>query len=82
MYGQEQIDCAKAVQPYLCTSEFPMPQGHGTHWEVDAAARCLRDGKLEDDMMPWEESMLIMEAMDKVREIAGLRYPESVESIY
>lgn len=63
------------------TSEFPMPQGHGTHWEADAAARCLRDGKLEDDMMPWEESIVIMEAMDKVREIAGLRYPASVESI-
>lgn len=63
------------------TSEFPIPPGHGMHWEADAAARCLRDGKLEEDMMPLEESIVIMEAMDKVREIAGLRYPESIESI-
>ncbi|KAF8468315.1 putative Trans-1,2-dihydrobenzene-1,2-diol dehydrogenase [Kalaharituber pfeilii] len=63
------------------TSEFPMPQGHGMHWEADAAARCLRDGKLEDDMMPLEESIIIMEAMDKVREISGLRYPQTIESL-
>lgn len=63
------------------SSEFPMPPGHGMHWEADAAARCLRDGKLEDDMMPLEESIVLMEAMDKVREVSGLRYPESIESL-
>lgn len=29
--------------------------GHGTFWEADEAARCLRDGKLESSTMPWEE---------------------------
>ncbi|KAI5800250.1 dimeric dihydrodiol dehydrogenase [Peziza echinospora] len=58
------------------TSEFPIPPGHGMHWEADAAARCLRDGKLEEEMMPLEESIIIMEAMDKVREISGLKYPD------
>ena len=63
------------------SSEFSLPPGHGMHWEADAAARCLRDGKLEDDMMPLEESIIITEAMDKVREISGLKYPESIESV-
>lgn len=63
------------------TSEFAMPAGHGMHWEADAAARCLRDGRLEEEMMPLEESIVVMEAMDRVRELSGLRYPEAIESL-
>lgn len=82
-YRPTKVTVIRGVGPEAVTetSEFPMPPGHGMHWEADAAARCLRDGKLEDDMMPLEESIVIMEAMDKVREIAGLKYPESIESL-
>jgi hypothetical protein len=71
------IPRAKGSKPE--TKEMPIP-GHGMHWEADAAARCLRDGKLESKVMPLEESILIMEAMDKVREIGNFRYPENIES--
>lgn len=61
-------------------SEFPAG-GHGMYWEADEVARCLRDGKLESEGMPWEESIVIMEVMDEVRKQNGLVYPEKIESV-
>ena len=54
--------------------------GKGLFWEADACARCLRDGLQECEVMPWEESIAIMDVIDKVREQNGLRYPDTVES--
>ncbi|KXH48015.1 oxidoreductase [Colletotrichum salicis] len=62
----------------------PQPQdserswGNGTFWEADEAARCIRDGQLESSFMPWSESVLIMETMDKVLKDAGILYPELI----
>lgn len=53
---------------------------HGFVYEADEAARCLLAGKLESEGMGWEESTVIMETMDEVRKLAGLRYPEGIES--
>lgn len=64
------------------TLDFPFPgSGHGMFWEADEAARCLLDGKLESEGLTWEESTVIMEVMDQVREQGGLRYPEEIESL-
>ncbi|KAJ5755335.1 hypothetical protein N7533_004878 [Penicillium manginii] len=60
--------------------EFPAG-GHGMYWEADEVARCLRDGKVESEGMPWEESIAIMEVMDEVRRQGGLSYPEKIESV-
>ncbi|KAJ5090391.1 hypothetical protein N7532_009075 [Penicillium argentinense] len=61
--------------------EFPIPsEGHGMFWEADEVARCLRDGKLESEGLPWEESIVIMEVMDEVRKQGGLTYPQKIES--
>ncbi|PGH06338.1 hypothetical protein AJ80_08172 [Polytolypa hystricis UAMH7299] len=60
-------------------AEFP-GNGRGMYWEADEAARCVRDGKLESDGMPWEESLVILELMDEVRRQGGLTYPEKIES--
>jgi hypothetical protein len=59
--------------------EFP-GGGHGMFWEADGAARCWSRGKLESEGMRWEESTVIMETMDKVGEMGGLKYPEAIES--
>ncbi|KAJ5619591.1 hypothetical protein N7510_003575 [Penicillium lagena] len=59
--------------------EFP-GKGHGMYWEADEVARCLRDGKLESEGLPWEESIVIMEVMDEVRRQGGLMYPQKIES--
>ncbi|KEQ90350.1 hypothetical protein AUEXF2481DRAFT_48778 [Aureobasidium subglaciale EXF-2481] len=59
----------------------PFPAGgHGMFYEADEAARCVRDGLLESEVMPWKESVLIMEVMDNIRGQCDLRYPESVET--
>jgi len=61
--------------------EFTFPSnGHGMYWEADEVARCLRDGKLESEGLPWEESIVIMDVMDEVRKQHGLVYPEKIES--
>ncbi|PLB39206.1 Gfo/Idh/MocA family protein [Aspergillus candidus] len=54
--------------------------GKGMFWEADEAARCLRDGRLESEGLPWEESIAIMEVMDEVRRQGGMTYPEKIES--
>lgn len=48
--------------------------GRGMFWAADEAARCLRGGKLESDIMPWEESMAMMRVLDEVRKQGGLDY--------
>ena len=55
--------------------------GHGMFWEADECARCIRDGKLESEILGWEESGMVMDVMDKVRRQGGLVYPERIESV-
>ena len=38
--------------------------------------KCLREGKLESDVMPLDESLSIMKTMDTIRSQWGLKYPE------
>ncbi|MCJ1352639.1 MAG: hypothetical protein MMC33_002623 [Icmadophila ericetorum] len=59
-------------------SEIP---GHGMFWEADEAARCVRDKKQESEGLTWEESIVIMEAMDEVRRQNDLIYPEKIETV-
>lgn len=59
--------------------EFP-GNGKGMYWEADEAARCVRDGKLESESMPWEETLAIMRVMDEIRQQAEMAYPEAIES--
>lgn len=62
------------------TKEFEIPGGHGMFWEADECARCVRDGKLESEIMGWEESLSVMEVMDEVRRQGGLAYGPGLES--
>lgn len=49
-------------------------------WEADECARQIWAGKKESEVMGWEESVVIMQTMDAIREKCGLRYPEAIES--
>ncbi|KAF1811044.1 NADP:D-xylose dehydrogenase [Eremomyces bilateralis CBS 781.70] len=60
------------------TREIP---GQGMFWEADECARCLRDGKLESETLPLEESLVMMDVMDQVRQQNGLVYPEKIETL-
>lgn len=57
----------------------PVATGRGMFWEADGAARAPRDGKLECETMPLDESILIMAAVNKVRYDNRFRYPEMIE---
>lgn len=51
------------------------------HNSVCKAMLISGDGKLESEVLPLSETILIMEIMDRVREIGGLRYPEFIEKV-
>jgi hypothetical protein len=43
------------------------PIGEGLHYQATEVNRCLRDGKLESHVMPLDESLTILETMDRIR---------------
>lgn len=49
--------------------------GNGFNYEAAAFMELIRNGKLESDVMPLDESISIMETLDKIRDQWGLRYP-------
>jgi predicted dehydrogenase len=58
-----------------------IPQGnYGLSYEADEVARCIRDGELESTIMPWNDSLIIMEIMDRVRSDNELDFPDNIES--
>lgn len=44
-------------------------------FEAEHVQNCLREGKKQSDIMTLDESMVIMETMDRIRGQWGLRYP-------
>lgn len=51
------------------------PPGNGYTCEAAEVMRCLREGRLESDVMPLDETLRIMRIMDTLREPWGLKYP-------
>jgi dihydrodiol dehydrogenase / D-xylose 1-dehydrogenase (NADP) len=49
-------------------------EGNGYNYEAVEVMRCLREGKLESDVMPLDESLSIAETMDQMRAEWGLKY--------
>lgn len=74
---EEKVAGEGQVEEHDC----PIEEGHGMFFEADECARCIRDRKLESEVIGWEESVVIMEVMDKVRRQAGMRYPEKIETL-
>jgi predicted dehydrogenase len=56
------------------TRELPYP-GNGYTCEAAHVAQCLREEKLESPLVPLDESLQMMKAMDEIRNQWGLRYP-------
>lgn len=54
--------------------EIPF-DGNGYNYEAAEVMRCLREGKVESDIMPLDESLSIIKTMDEIREQWGLKYP-------
>jgi len=49
--------------------------GNGYNYEAAEVARCLREGRLESDVMSWDETLEIMRTLDAIRAQWGLTYP-------
>lgn len=54
--------------------EMPLT-GNGYNYEAAEVHACLRAGKLESDVMPLDETLAIMQTMDRIRAQWGMRYP-------
>lgn len=50
-------------------------EGKGMRYEAAEVMACVRDGRLESDVMPLDETVAIMRTMDEVRRQIGLTYP-------
>lgn len=49
--------------------------GNGYNCEAEHVQGCIREGKLQSDIMPLDETLAIMETMDDIRKLWGLEYP-------
>jgi predicted dehydrogenase len=53
----------------------PPAVGNGYNNEAAEVMRCVREGRLESDVMPLDETLAIIRSLDEVRAQWGLRYP-------
>ena len=54
--------------------EIPF-KGNGYNYQAEEVMACMRAGKLESEIMPWSETIAIMETMDTIRAQWGVKYP-------
>lgn len=54
--------------------QTPEPE-HGLHFQAAEVARRVAGGELESPLMPLDETVAVMAAMDQVRAQVGVRYP-------
>ena len=52
--------------------------GNGYQYEAAEFMKCLREKKLESEIMPLDETLSIMRTMDSLRAQWGLKYPGEV----
>lgn len=50
--------------------------GRGFYWEADAVALDISAGRTENAVMPWEETIRVMEILDAVRRQGGATFPQ------
>ena len=48
---------------------------NGYEYEIREAERCVREGKLQSELMTWEQTVSVMRIMDEVRRQNGMRFP-------
>ncbi len=54
-------------------------QGFGYHYEARHVCECLRSNLTESPVMSHRDSLDLMETLDAIRKIAGIRYPSDEE---
>jgi predicted dehydrogenase len=51
---------------------------NGYNYEAEEVMHCIREGKTASEIMPWDESLVIMETMDRIRAQWDFRYPGEI----
>ncbi|KAF9893076.1 hypothetical protein FE257_012487 [Aspergillus nanangensis] len=67
---------AKDQEPQRYDFERP---GKGFYWEADAVALDIAAGRMENELMPWSETLRIMRLMDDIRRQGGAKFPQDDE---
>jgi dihydrodiol dehydrogenase / D-xylose 1-dehydrogenase (NADP) len=49
--------------------------GNGYQYEAEEVGRCLQAGKIQSDVVTWEHSLTVLNTMDQLRNLWGLKYP-------
>ncbi|MDR1867174.1 MAG: Gfo/Idh/MocA family oxidoreductase [Treponema sp.] len=52
--------------------------GNGYNYEAESVMCCLREGKIENEIMPLDESLIIMQIMDTIRIQNNFYYPKEI----
>ena len=47
----------------------------GFQYQAAEVARCVNAGLTQSETMPWDDTIAVMEIMDKARAQLGVRYP-------
>ena len=68
--GKEQLEGKKYDYPKV---------GRGFIYEADNTAIDIAGGRKESALMPWKETIQVMEIMDEIRKQGGTRYPQDGE---
>lgn len=55
--------------------DYTLKEGVGYQFEMNEVEHCLREGRLESDVMPLSETLAIVETMESVLREWGVRYP-------
>lgn len=62
------------------TVEYSEPKlASGFEYEIAEASRCIREGLRESPVLPLDETVAIVDVMDQLRAIWGVRYPMEEE---
>lgn len=54
---------------------FEPAVGNGLHYQAAEVARCLRAGELESPHLPLDETLAVMDVLDRLRAAWGVRFP-------
>jgi len=66
----------RRLKPHASQSLVRLEAGQGYHHQVVEVGRCLRAGRVESSLMPWIETLQVMESMDTLRESWSLTYAQ------
>lgn len=70
-----QLEFYSTTQESKQVIEFEIAKGFGYEYEAQHVTECLLNGLTESPTRKLEETLLLMETLDQIREQIGLRYP-------